>query len=73
MDAESILADVMVALNIGNMLLNTVEQAVPWFVQAYQIGSGALVLSDAQRAANLAAESALTARLDAPSLPQDQA
>lgn len=73
MDPATILADVTVALNIGNLLLNTVEQAVPWFVQAYQIATGALVLTDAQRQANIAVEAALTARLNAPSLPQDQA
>lgn len=72
MDPATILADVTVALNIGNLLLNAGEQAIPWFVQAYQIATGATVLTAAQRQANLAAEAQLTSELNTPSIPADQ-
>lgn len=71
MDPASIIADAMLVLKIGNLAIQAFQDAQPFINSAAQILSGT-ALTAQQRADMLAQESALTAQLNADSIPADQ-
>lgn len=65
MDAATILADVQLALSLGNMAIQLGENSAPFLINAYNIAFNNKVLTDDERADMVAKETAYRARVDA--------
>ena len=71
MDPASIIAEAMSVLQIGQLAVTALQDATPFIAMAQQILTGT-AMTAAQRATMLDQEAALTAQLDAASIPGDQ-
>ena len=71
MDPATIIAEALQVLNIGQLAITALQDATPYITWAAQI-LGGVALTDTQRQTMLAGEAALTAQLNAPSIPADQ-
>lgn len=72
MDPATILADVTAILSVGNLAVQAAEDAAPYVIQAWNLVTTGTALSAADRATLVAQEAALTAQLNAASIPADQ-
>lgn len=65
MDASQVLADVQLALSLGNMAVQLGEEAAPFLLNAYNIAFNNKVLTDDERAVMQSQEAAMRTRVDA--------